>query len=85
MNQQTNVSATLVLNHAVRVIAYALLITSILINFGSINLSINAAAQGPCGDTYIVLPGDTIEYIADLCGTTVEGILSNKSRNHRSK
>jgi LysM repeat protein len=75
MNQQTNVSATLVLNHAVRIIVYALLITSILINFGSINLSINAAAQGPCGDTYIVLPGDTIEHIADLCGTTVEGIL----------
>jgi LysM repeat protein len=34
-----------------------------------------ANAEGPCGDTYIVLPDDTIESIADLCGTTVEAIL----------
>jgi LysM repeat protein len=45
------------------------------------NLSANTSrrgvfAQSPCGDTYIVLPGDTIEGIADLCGTTVEAILS---------
>jgi LysM repeat protein len=37
---------------------------------------INANAQGPCGDNYIVLPGDTIEGIADLCGTSSEAILN---------
>ncbi|MES0360034.1 MAG: LysM peptidoglycan-binding domain-containing protein [Anaerolineales bacterium] len=39
---------------------------------GLLNL---ASAQGPCGDTYIVLPEDTIEEIADLCGVTVDAIL----------
>ncbi|MGW8143610.1 MAG: LysM peptidoglycan-binding domain-containing protein [Anaerolineales bacterium] len=36
----------------------------------------DVSAQGPCGDTYIVLVGDTIEGIAELCGTTVQAILS---------
>jgi N-acetylmuramoyl-L-alanine amidase len=35
----------------------------------------NASADSPCGDTYIVLPGDTIDSIAALCGTTVDAIL----------
>lgn len=35
----------------------------------------NARAESPCGDTYIVLPGDTIGSIAALCGTTVNAIL----------
>jgi LysM repeat protein len=33
-------------------------------------------AQGPCGDNYIVLQGDTVESIAELCGTSVEAILA---------
>ena len=32
-------------------------------------------AEGPCGSTYIVIPGDTIESIAELCGITVEALL----------
>lgn len=34
-----------------------------------------AHAQGPCGDTYTVLPGDTLGDIAELCETTVTAIL----------
>lgn len=33
-------------------------------------------AQGVCGDTYVVLPGDTLSEIADKCGTTVQDILA---------
>jgi LysM repeat protein len=32
-------------------------------------------AQGPCGDTYVVLPGDTLARIADKCGVTEQAIL----------
>ena len=49
---------------------------SLLINSGFLASFQIANAEGPCGDTYIVLPGDTIESIADLCGTTVEAILN---------
>ena len=46
-----------------------------LLHIGAPGLLNIASAQGPCGDTYIVLPGDTIEEIADLCGVTVDAIL----------
>jgi LysM repeat protein len=45
-----------------------------LIN-GSSSQVQNANAESPCGDTYIVLSGDTINSIAALCGTTVNAIL----------
>jgi LysM repeat protein len=34
-----------------------------------------AFAQGPCGEVYTVLPGDTLSQIAELCDTTVTAIL----------
>lgn len=52
-----------------------LLIVSLLLNFGVFSQAQIASASGPCGDTYIVLPGDTIESIASLCGTTISAIL----------
>jgi LysM repeat protein len=58
-----------------RVVVLILLIQIILLNAGSNEFIFNAFAQSPCGDTYIVLPGDTIQGIADLCGTTVDAIL----------
>ena len=58
-----------------RVVVLILLIQTILLNAGSNDFIFDAFAQSPCGDTYIVLPGDTIEEIADLCGTTVDAIL----------
>jgi LysM repeat protein len=57
-----------------RVLVLILLIPIILLNSASNNFIINASAQSPCGNTYIVLPGDTIEEIAELCGTTVDAI-----------
>lgn len=54
--------------------AFLLLTFTLLVTFLLISSS-NASAQSPCGDNYIVLPGDTVEEIADLCGTTVEAIL----------
>ena len=54
----------------------AIVVLSILLfQISTTGLLNRASAQGPCGDTYIVLPGDTIEEIADLCGTTVDAIL----------
>jgi LysM repeat protein len=53
-----------------------ILIVVIVFNFGANNFLTSVTAQSPCGDTYIVLPDDTIEGIAELCGTTVESILS---------
>ncbi len=60
----------------IRLFTFILLIALTFLNIGSWGLVINTYAQGPCGDTYIVLPGDTIESIAELCGTTVEAILN---------
>lgn len=51
------------------------ILVSLLLNSGFPFPLRVANAEGPCGDTYIVLPGDTIESIADLCGTTVEATL----------
>lgn len=51
------------------------LISLVFSLFGSMQFNNHTAAQGPCGDTYIVLSGDTIEDIANLCSTTVEAIL----------
>ena len=52
-----------------------LLIISFLL-FSSYTSQIHTAnAEGPCGDSYIVIEGDTIDSIAELCGTTVEAIL----------
>jgi LysM repeat protein len=58
-----------------RAIALILLIPIVFLNTGSNDFIFNASAQSPCGATYIVLPGDTIEEIAELCGTTVDAIL----------
>jgi LysM repeat protein len=61
--------------HPIRVITIVILITFSFSNLGlGENVSITFA-QSPCGDTYIVLPDDTIEGIAELCGTTVDAIL----------
>jgi len=57
-----------------RVIVFILLIPILLLNTGSNNFIFYASAQSPCGATYIVLPGDTIEGIAELCDTTVDAI-----------
>jgi LysM repeat protein len=35
----------------------------------------SASAQGTCGETYTVLPGDTLSDIAEICQTTVVAIL----------
>lgn len=59
-----------------RVIKILLLITIICLPIPSNHFLLHAAAQNPCGETYIVLPDDTIEGIAELCGTTVEAILN---------
>ena len=40
------------------------------------NFVLSTAAQGSCGDTYTVLPGDTLSEIAEFCGTTVAAILA---------
>lgn len=58
-----------------KILVYFLMV-SLLLNAGFLSQVRTVNAEGPCGDTYIVLPGDTIESIADLCGTTVEAILT---------
>jgi len=55
--------------------AFIVVLSIFLLPIGATGLINRASAQGPCGDTYIVLPGDTIEEIADLCGVTVDAIL----------
>lgn len=50
----------------------------LLLSIGIISLpGLNAPAfaQGPCGEIYTVLPGDTLSEIAELCETTVTAIL----------
>lgn len=51
------------------------LIVILILNNGFLLSNRLVRAAGPCGDTYIVISGDTIESIADLCGTNVESIL----------
>ena len=75
MNKQINLHRRRVIIFT-RTFSFAFFLVTILINFSSESLVLETSAQGPCGDTYIALPGDTIEDIADLCGTTVEAILS---------
>lgn len=58
-----------------RVMVIILLIPIICLPIVRNPFLISASAQNPCGDSYIVLPDDTIEGIAELCGTTVEAIL----------
>jgi LysM repeat protein len=53
-----------------RVVAFALLV--LLVMLGTARA---AAAQGPCGPTYTVRPGDTLFGIARRCQTTVPAIL----------
>jgi LysM repeat protein len=60
----------------IKLLKLGILIAVLGFNFWSQAFISNVSAQGPCGDTYIVLPGDSIEGIAELCGTTVESILS---------
>jgi len=55
--------------------AIAGLIVILILNNGFLLSDRLVRAGGPCGDTYIVISGDTIESIADLCGTNVESIL----------
>ena len=69
MNKKTNIHKILL---SARVFVYAFVILTLFFNSSSV---IFTAAQGPCGDTYIVLPDDTIQDIANLCGTTVDAIL----------
>lgn len=58
------------------IIVFVVLCFVLVFNLG-VNVSPKGVfAQSPCGDTYIVLPGDTIEGIAELCGTTVNAILN---------
>ena len=52
-----------------------MLLILILFNVPDLSRVREVDAEGPCGDTYIVLPDDTIESIANLCGTTVDAIL----------
>jgi len=75
MINQINIYRMQIIIRSSRIIAFALLFITILFNFNSQRLVHDTAAQGPCGDTYIALPEDTIEDIADLCGTSVEAIL----------
>lgn len=58
-----------------RVIVFTSIILSLLLTIEPHSFVFPATAQSPCGDTYIVLPEDTLENIANLCGTTVEEIL----------
>ncbi len=58
-----------------RVIIIILVFIPLFFPGSSNKFIINANSQKPCGDSYIVLPGDTIEGIAELCGATVEAIL----------
>lgn len=51
------------------------LICSLIVTLLGSTIAGKVRAQGPCGDTYIVLPGDTLSEIADLCGTEVGAIL----------
>ncbi len=57
------------------IIGGILLLVSFMLRSSYASQVLIANAEGPCGDTYIVLPGDTLESIADLCGTSVEAIL----------
>lgn len=75
MINQINIYRMHIIIRSSRIIVFALLFITILFNFNSQRLVHDTAAQGPCGDTYIALPEDTIEDIADLCGTSVEAIL----------
>ena len=50
-----------------------LLLVTFLIQPGFI---LPSTAQGICGDTYTVLPGDTLSEIAEFCGTTVDAIMA---------
>ena len=61
--------------HEVPRLALIVVLLIFLLHVEAPGLFYIASAQGPCGDTYIVLPEDTIEEIADLCGTTVDAIL----------
>jgi LysM repeat protein len=48
-----------------------LLLAILLYLFGT---APRAAAQGPCGETYVVQPGDTLGSIAAFCETTVDAL-----------
>ena len=56
-------------------IGIVLLLVSLFSNVCNLAAQHSAKAAGPCGDSYIVLPGDTIESIAALCGTTIDALL----------
>ncbi|UCE00205.1 MAG: LysM peptidoglycan-binding domain-containing protein [Chloroflexota bacterium] len=58
-----------------KAISISLVIIIAILNPLLINPGDYTAAQSPCGDSYIVLPGDTLAGIAELCGTTVNAIL----------
>jgi LysM repeat protein len=68
-------SPLLLLLKPTRIIRIILVITIVFITHASNKIITSSYAQNPCGDTYIVLAGDTIEGIAELCGSTVEAIL----------
>lgn len=76
MNPLFSISAKYRIINKIRVFKIVVLIVILLLNLGVNESVTTVSAQSPCGDTYIVLPGDTLEGIAELCGTTVEAILS---------
>lgn len=76
MNKKFAFPSSSIISKQKEIIVFAFLCLVLVFNLTTISSVRDVYAQGPCGETYIVLPGDTIEGIADLCGTTVEAILS---------
>lgn len=75
MNYQARRSRKQLVISGISKAASLLLIFTLIFSF-SLSTTRDAAAQGPCGTSYIVLPGDTVDEIADLCGTSSEAILT---------
>ena len=52
-----------------------LIVFLVLLFLGTFQIKITLA-QGLCGETYVVLPGDTLAGIANKCGVTEQAILA---------
>jgi LysM repeat protein len=75
MNIKLSVPAFSFSFQLIKIISLILLIGLISFIVGPKGLINSVFADGPCGNTYIVVPDDTIEGVAALCGTTVDAIL----------
>ncbi|MFL7892884.1 MAG: LysM peptidoglycan-binding domain-containing protein [Anaerolineales bacterium] len=75
MHINSHSSLKISLNKIISKAAIAFLMVILILNNGYPSSYHLVNAEGPCGDTYIVISGDTIESIADLCSTDVESIL----------